>query len=876
MAKVHVSPGAYFQTTDLSSYVPRLTQSAYGVIGRFRQGPTEPTIIGDTQTFLDVFGIPDEGMYSALSALLYLKNGNQLYVKRMVGVNAKKAIGEIPAGSVIQNEEILSTDGKDYQFHLSLDHSPIPGTLVLNVGNNVFYDNGSGKILGGATSLYCNYIDYDSGLFRFTMVEPPAEGEDITIRYNGKLCIISDEMVGVTGTRDGNPSETFSGYLKRPNIYFPTDESVIEVNVGSRVLRGKTLDSNGLVELKTPVDSGSSLEDTGTVDPETGEIVITFDATEIPEANQKIYVNYNTFSEKETLVGVGDGHTRAFSGYINERVSPGTSSIWVGGDLISEDMRTGDYTGANLLYSDNSVDYTTGTIKLGLTFEPDEGTVITATYSTKADTVLYVFDEEDKPKIFEGQIDVSPVIKGSVEITAGDLSYDSNNNWVSGLYLKDDGEGYLVGVGGNGTIDYATGKLKVNMYETPEIGTVVRCFYLAKYGEIQALYEGEYGDGFKGKFSYIPNTGYNFEVWTQNQDPYVDSPDEYWHNLDFANTASNNYVTTKVSSYNVRVVPNVTDIYLEPLLGRIIETSGGESDVDNISEDEAIAALDEFSNPESYDINLLAIPDFAGNKRIMQKMASICEDRGEAFCVIDTPQGLTPRQAVDWTNAESSWNQTTKFDSSFAAIYYPWIYVNNPVTGSTELVPPSVAVPSTYTYSDNIAASWYAPAGVARGQLANVVGLERTLTLEDRNLLYGYPNVINPIISIPNQGIVLWGQKTTQRKSTALDRIHVRRLINYIAKVMATAFMDLIFEPSDHITWTQYKQIVQPILEQIQTERGLYDCQVICDASTNPDEVIEKNEMHAKVRVVPLKNVEVIETNFILDKQTGTTTVETD
>lgn len=858
MATVHVSPGAYFQTTDLSSYVPKLTESAYGVIGRFEKGPTTPTIINDPQTFVDVYGYPEIGQYSALSGLLYLENGSQLYVKRLTGQNSRIASADIPAGEVIQNEKIVTADGNDYQFHLSLDHTPIKGTVVLYVGNNVFYDNGQGKMLGNATSMYCNYLDYDSGLFRFTLAEAPEEGEKVSIRYNGKLFVINNEELGKT---DG--SAAFSGMFRRSGIYFPEEDSVITVSFGTRTVVGPVdpknpLNADGMIELKSPADS--TFDDRALVNPITGAITISFDSDSPVAEDTKILASYYVYKESSTVVGVGDGHTRAFSGYLQDRVSPGTSSIWVNDELVSEDIKSGDYIGTNLVYSDNSIDYTTGTIKLALTFEPDEGTVIYSTYSTKAESMLYVFDSPEKTASFTANVGVAPVVKGSVEIVCDQI------------HLVDDGEGYLMGDGGNGTIDYNTGDIHVNLAALPAIGTTVRCLYLAKYGEMRALYEGEYGNGIKGKFTYLPDTGYNFEVWTKDQNPNTDSPDEYWRNLELADTASSDYITTKVSSYSIVIVPSATDVYIEPLLGQVFETVDGQSDTENVTTNEVVSAINEFSNAENYDINLIACPDFPGDKTVANALIKVCEDRGDCFCIIDPPSGLTPRQAADWSNGESSWNFTTRFDSNFAAIYYPWVYVNNPLSGSNELCPPSVIIPSTYTYSDNMAYSWYAPAGANRGFVSRATGLERVVTLEERNLIYGYPNVINPIISIPGQGIVLWGQKTCQRRSTALDRIHVRRLVNYISKIMATAFMDLLFEPNDVVTWTKYKQIVQPILEEIQANRGLYECSVQCDASLNTSDVIERNEMHAKVFIQPMKTVEVIETNFIL---TGTgTTVE--
>lgn len=846
-SQIHVSPGAYFKTIDLSAYIPKLTKSSYGVVGRFRKGPTTPTVIDSPQTFIDVFGEPEKGMWSALSALLYLENGDQLYVKRLVGSNAMRAKAEIPAGKIVQNEKILSADGYDYQFHLSLGHTPLPGTLVLNMGNNIFYDNGAGKIVGSSTSLYCNYIDYDSGLFRFTLASAPELNDRVEIRYNGKLFIITNENLGKT---DG--SNAFVGMLKRSGLYFPDKSFKIKVRVGDRELEGNTYDVDGNVILKTP--SGSTIEDKGLINPATGDITLSFDpAAEVIPADTTVLIDYDTYSEQSTLVGIGDGHTRAFSGYIKARVSPGTSAIWVNDVLISEDQKNGDYIGDKLVYSDNSIDYTTGSIKMALTYEPAENTEIYATYSTKADTLIYVFDDPLKPKNFVGQIDVAPVIKGSVEIL------------VDELYLRDDGEGNLVGNAGNGTINYDLGKLSINLKTVPPIGTMVRAKYLAKYGEMVAHYHGEYGDGFKGKFSVKPNTGYNLELWTQTQDPTKDNPDEYWSSINFVDPASERYITNLVSSYHIEIVPNTSSgVYLEPLLGSVFVTDGGRSDIEHVSEEEVIAGIKSFENPEEYDINILTCPDFAGNKRIANAMISVCEFRQECMCIIDPPSDLTPRQVCDWSNGESSWNLTTKFDTSFAAIYYPWLRVNNPATQSTEMVPPSVVIPTMYTYTDNTAAEWYAPAGVNRGRLTRAVSLERGLTLEDRNLIYGYPNIINPIINIPGKGIVVWGQKTCQRRATSLDRVNVRRLMNYIAKVMATAFMELLFEPNDHISWTKYKHIVEPILEEIQANRGLYSCKVVCDATTNPASVIERNEMHARIYLQPMKTVEIIDTTYIL------------
>lgn len=879
MAKVHVSPGAYFQTIDLSAYIPRLTNCSYGVVGRFVKGPTDPVVISDPQTFIDTFGVPEDGMYSALSALLYLEDGNQLYVKRLVGTASTRAVAEIPAGEIIQAKQLATANGDDYQFQLDLGDSPIPGTLVINIGNNVFYDNGEGKILGSAVSTYCNFIDYNTGTFRFTLKDAPAKGTPIEIRYNGKVFQVEGEEGKATISES---SKSYAKNVDYKGIYC-TEDTPFYVYVGDEedpVFTG-TEDINGIVKLYDADEN-----EVGKVVTKEGRVTFTYNGTLSEETSVSFdYVSIleSKYKLDEDLV---DGKTTTFYGQIDApRISPGSTSIWIDGEVISEDNKNGDYVDydANnpaLIYSYNTVDYTTGEIAINLTFQPAKDTPITATYSAKATSVIYVFDPEKDGLDndtglfnFSGTVDSSPIVKGSVEV----MAYVVNGNVEDDIHFVDTGEGVLTcdSGQGSGTVDYYTGKISIDIAKVPDVrGCKVEAYYLTKYGDMYAHYEGEYGNGYKGKFSFKADTGYNFELWTQDQDPITDSPDEYWTELRFADTTSRNFVTNKVSSYHVDIVPNASAVAagLEPLIGQVFTTADGYADIDSVTDDEAVEGIKAFSNPENYDVNTLACPDFAGNKKVMNALISVSEDRGDCVGVIDTPSGLTPRQAVDWSNGASSWNYTTKYDSSFGAIYYPWLIVSNPISGLSELVPPSVVIPAMYTYTDNIAASWYAPAGVNRGKLTRATGLERTLTLEERNLLYGYPNVINPIINIPNQGIVVWGQKTTQRSSTALDRVNVRRLMNYIAKVLSTAYMELCFEPNDHITRTQYLQITEPILDEIQANRGLYSCTVVCDETLNPDSVVEKNEMYARIYLQPMKTAEVIETTFILTRTGATAT----
>ena len=124
--------------------------------------------------------------------------------------------------------------------------------------------------------------------------------------------------------------------------------------------------------------------------------------------------------------------------------------------------------------------------------------------------------------------------------------------------------------------------------------------------------------------------------------------------------------------------------------------------------------------------------------------------------------------------------------------------------------------------------------------------------------------VVNPIVNFPGEGITVWGQKTTQRRNTALNRVNVRRMLNFAKKVIATSVRFLVFEPNDELTWRRFIHITNPVLESIKGRRGLYDFKVICDETTNPPELIDQNQMRGIILMKPTKTAETITIDFTL------------
>ena len=179
-------------------------------------------------------------------------------------------------------------------------------------------------------------------------------------------------------------------------------------------------------------------------------------------------------------------------------------------------------------------------------------------------------------------------------------------------------------------------------------------------------------------------------------------------------------------------------------------------------------------------------------------------------------------------------------------------------------MPPSGVVLASFAYNDRVAQPWFAAAGLNRGMLNTVIELEVTLDEGKRDALYGNGNAVNALVNYKQQGFTIWGNKTLQRKTSALDRINVRRLMNMVRKAIAATSAYLIFEQNDELTWGQWKNQVDPYLEGIKRARGLDGYRTKMDAETVTPYYRDRNQMPGKVWINPTRTAEFIPIDFIL------------
>ena len=265
-------------------------------------------------------------------------------------------------------------------------------------------------------------------------------------------------------------------------------------------------------------------------------------------------------------------------------------------------------------------------------------------------------------------------------------------------------------------------------------------------------------------------------------------------------------------------------------------------------------ALDNIANPDVYDINLLVLPGivYELHPYVANYALNICESRGDCFYILDLAQASS--------TITSAVNQAALLDTSYAAGYFPWIRVLDDNTNKLVFVPPSVSLPEVYAYNDNVAAEWFAPAGLNRGGIPGAAGVRTRLAQAQRDELY--EGKVNPIAQFPGQGICVWGQKTLQRRASALDRINVRRLLIAVKKFIASSARCRVFEQNVEATRRRFLNIANPYLANVQERSGLYAFRVIMDETNNTPDVIDRNILVGQLYLQPTKTAEFIKLEF--------------
>lgn len=271
-----------------------------------------------------------------------------------------------------------------------------------------------------------------------------------------------------------------------------------------------------------------------------------------------------------------------------------------------------------------------------------------------------------------------------------------------------------------------------------------------------------------------------------------------------------------------------------------------------------ITGYDEFANAELIDVNLLVCGPH--NATVATSVIALAEDRKDCMVFI------SPELADVYNNAGNEATDVVAFrntltSTSYAVLDSGWKYQYDKYNDKYRWVPLNADVAGLCARTDTIADPWFSPGGLNRGQIKNVVKLAYSPDKADRDTLY--KKGVNPVVSFPGEGTVLFGDKTLLSKPSAFDRINVRRLFIVLEKAIATAAKYQLFEFNDAFTRAQFRNLVEPFLRDIKGRRGVYDFRVICDETNNTGDVIDANQFVADIFIKPARSINFITLNFV-------------
>jgi len=278
------------------------------------------------------------------------------------------------------------------------------------------------------------------------------------------------------------------------------------------------------------------------------------------------------------------------------------------------------------------------------------------------------------------------------------------------------------------------------------------------------------------------------------------------------------------------------------------------NNIQGIGANDYTQSINLLSNSDDYQFNVITAPGLNSQQHASQTtgLVTLAQGRTDCIAVID----IVPYNA----SINTVTTQASAYDSSYAATYWPWLQTIDAGTGQTVWAPASTYIPAVYAFTDASSDPWFAPAGLLRGALGSVVRAERKLTSGNRDTLYEAN--VNPIATFPGSGVVVFGQKTLQKRASALDRVNVRRLLIALKGYITQVSDNLVFEQNTNATRNNFLANVNPYLESVQQRQGLYAFKVVMDATNNTPDVIDRNELVGQIYLQPTKTAEFINLDF--------------
>jgi len=280
----------------------------------------------------------------------------------------------------------------------------------------------------------------------------------------------------------------------------------------------------------------------------------------------------------------------------------------------------------------------------------------------------------------------------------------------------------------------------------------------------------------------------------------------------------------------------------------------------NPTEGNLQSAYNLFSNKETIDISLVLTGGASANVQ-QYVIDNVANSRKDCVAFVSPPSSAVVNNSGNETTSIQSYLTSLARSSSYVVADSGWKYMYDKYNNVYRYVPLNGDIAGLCVNTDTVRDPWFSPAGFNRGQIKNAIKLAWNPNKTQRDVLYSAG--VNPVVSFPGQGIVLFGDKTLQSKPSAFDRINVRRLFIVLEKAIARAAEFSLFEFNDEFTRAQFVALVTPYLRDVQGRRGITDFRVVCDTTNNTPQVIDSNQFVGDIYIKPARSINFIQLNFV-------------
>jgi len=841
-----ISPGVQVNEIDLTNVIPALASSTGGYAGHFTWGPVGQLVtVSSEKDLITNFGSPDASTAkSFFTAASFLKYGNNLKVSRAVATDAKNSTGAVAGQTVSNGDTRLIRNLEEYEsittpMTTAAITARYPGAAGDSIRVIIARPN---EAAWEANNAIANTVrqNFSSKPSSTSFADAYAANIGAADPILDEIHVLIIDEKGVITGIPGSILEKYEGLSLASDAKTENGATNYYKNVINR--------SSGYIYITSL--SSVAVDEWERADKPIAQVYATGATATVPVLNSfgvqsvdtKLFGYNNTYDITTGTAQVETQTVVAASG----ATTAGNLNVTVTSALVTESPLV---IPVALTTADNTATLVATKIRAALSATAD----ITAHYTVGGTGAVYSLTVIKKPTnsgITDTTFNIAHANDTSAGITAATTSVRTPGvvmnlvpRTVTNL-LAEDGNTYSVAV----TVETTTGGLAVDAPVTTETPVTVTVTTVKTIDGVAQTPVSQ-----------------SFDVII-DENVGIDIADNYY-NLNIAINSTSNIIVeipifqtiTTGGGYAAATAAGVQNIQCDNAVIGSLTTAG------NIT-----SALQYFADSETVDVNFIFSETYvqgfdtyviSSQKTIDDTIATIVNARKDCVGFISAPLDMSTLFS-DTSKKTYLLDKANNINSSSYLIMDSTpVYVYNKYSDSYVWISACGHMAGLCANADRVADAWFSPAGLNRGGLLGITKLAYNADQTSRDDIYKLG--VNPIVSFPGQGIILYGDKTLQRKPSAFDRINVRRLFITLEKAIATAAKFQLFEQNDDFTRSSFRNTIEPFLRDVQGRRGITDFRVVCDATNNTGEIIDGNRFVADIYIKPTRSINYITLNFI-------------